>query len=69
MFKTKITEMFDIKYPIVEGAMMWIMTSEFTAAVANAGGLGVLTSAIYQNRAEFVGPLTVYTILRINPLL
>ena len=53
MFKTKITEMLDIEYPIVGGTMMWIMTSEFTAAVSNAGGLGVLASAIYQSREDF----------------
>lgn len=53
MFKTKISEMLDIKYPIVGGTMMWITTPEFTAAISNAGGLGVLASAIYQSREKF----------------
>jgi NAD(P)H-dependent flavin oxidoreductase YrpB (nitropropane dioxygenase family) len=53
VFKTKVTEMLDIEFPIVGGTMMWIMTSEFTAAVSNAGGLGVLASAIYQSRESF----------------
>jgi len=53
MFRTKITEMFGIDYPIVGGTMMWVMTSDFTAAVSNAGGLGVLASAIYQSREDF----------------
>ena len=53
MFQTKITEMLGIEYPIVGGTMMWITEAEFTAAISNAGGLGVLASAIYQSREEF----------------
>ena len=53
MFRTKITEMLGIEYPIVGGTMMWITEAEFTAAISNAGGLGVLASAIYQSREEF----------------
>ncbi|MCD6152596.1 MAG: nitronate monooxygenase [Syntrophobacterales bacterium] len=53
MFQTKVTEMLGIKYPIVGGTMMWITTPEFVATVSNAGGLGVLASAIYQSREEF----------------
>jgi NADH:quinone reductase (non-electrogenic) len=55
MFQTKITEMLGIEYPIVGGTMMWITEAEFTAAISNAGGLGVLASAIYQSREEFAG--------------
>ena len=53
MFQTKITEMLGIKYPIVGGTMMWITTPEFTAAVSNAGGLGILASAMYESREAF----------------
>ena len=53
MFQTKITRMLGIKYPIVGGAMMWISIPEFVAAISNAGGLGVLASAIFQSREEF----------------
>jgi nitronate monooxygenase len=53
MFQTKVTEMLGIKYPIVGGTMMWITTPEFVATISNAGGLGVLASAIYQSREEF----------------
>jgi NAD(P)H-dependent flavin oxidoreductase YrpB (nitropropane dioxygenase family) len=42
MFETKITEMLGIKYPIIGGTMMWITNPEFTAAISNAGGLGVV---------------------------
>ena len=37
--------------------MMWISTSPFTAAISNAGGLGVLASAIYQTREAFAEAL------------
>jgi nitronate monooxygenase len=53
MLKTKITEMLGIKYPIVGGCMMWITTPEFVAAISNAGGLGILASAIYKSKEEF----------------
>ena len=57
MFKTAVTEMLGIEYPIVGGTMMWISTSPFTAAISNAGGLGVLASAIYQTRETFAEAL------------
>ena len=57
MFKTRITDMLGIEHPIVGGAMMWISTSEFTATISNAGGLGVLASAIYQSREAFAEAL------------
>ena len=53
MFKTRITELLGIRYPILGGTMMHLSTAEFTAAISNAGGLGVLASAIYQSREAF----------------
>jgi len=53
MLKTKITELLGIKYPIVGGTMMSISTADFVAAIANAGGLGILASAIYKSKEEF----------------
>lgn len=43
-FKTRITELLGIKYPIVQGGMMWVGRAELAAAVSNAGGLGILTA-------------------------
>jgi len=57
MFGTRITEMLGIKYPIVGGTMMHITTARFTAAISNAGGLGILASAIYKSREEFAEAL------------
>ncbi|MES0875390.1 NAD(P)H-dependent flavin oxidoreductase [Sinimarinibacterium thermocellulolyticum] len=42
--KTRITEMLGIRYPIVQGGMMWVGRAELAAAVSNAGGLGILTA-------------------------
>ncbi len=53
MFKSRITEKLEIKYPIIGGTMMWISDADFVAAISNAGGLGILASAIYHSREEF----------------
>lgn len=39
-----INELFDIRYPIFQGAMANIATAEFAAAVSNAGGLGIIAT-------------------------
>jgi enoyl-[acyl-carrier protein] reductase II len=44
--KTQITKLFGIKYPILLSGMSWISTPELVAAVANAGGLGILATGI-----------------------
>ena len=47
MFETRITKMFGIKYPILLGGLYWLGRAELVAAVANAGGLGFITSATF----------------------
>ncbi len=42
--KTRITELFGIKYPILLPGMSWISVPELVAAVSNAGGLGILAT-------------------------
>ncbi|WP_395708009.1 NAD(P)H-dependent flavin oxidoreductase [Reyranella sp.] len=41
--KTKITEMFGIEHPIIQGGMHFVGFAEMAAAVSNAGGLGIIT--------------------------
>jgi len=41
--KTRITEMFGIKHPIIQGGMHFVGFAEMAAAVSNAGGLGIIT--------------------------
>ncbi len=40
--KTSITELLNIEYPIVQGAMAWVADPDLASAVSNAGGLGVV---------------------------
>lgn len=42
MLKTRITELFGIKYPIFQGGMAWVAEAELASAVSNAGGLGLI---------------------------
>ena len=43
MIKTKITEMFNIEHPVIQGGMHYVGFAEMASAVANAGGLGIIT--------------------------
>ena len=43
--KTKITELLRIEYPIIQGGMAWVAEYHLAAAVANAGGLGLIGAA------------------------
>ena len=43
--KTKITELLGIEYPIIQGGMAWVAEYHLAAAVANAGGLGLIGAA------------------------
>ncbi len=42
--KTRITELFGIEHPIIQGGMHWVGYAELAAAVSNAGGLGIITA-------------------------
>jgi len=53
MIKTKISEMFGVKYPVICGAMMWLCKPPLCAAISNAGGLGNLTAGNYETEDEF----------------
>lgn len=43
-FKTRITELLGIDYPIVQGGMRWAARAELAAAVGNAGGMGFISA-------------------------
>ena len=42
--KNRITELFGIKYPIIQAGMVWCSGWELASAVSNAGGLGIIGS-------------------------
>ena len=43
MKKTRVCELLGIEYPIIQGGMGLIANAELTAAVSNAGGLGIIS--------------------------
>ncbi len=44
MIKTKICEILNIEYPIIQGGMAWVADAELAASVSNAGGLGIIAA-------------------------
>lgn len=44
MIHTKLCDLLNIKYPIIQGGMAWVSTAPLVAAVSNAGALGVIGS-------------------------
>ena len=40
--KNSITNLFQIKYPIIQGGMIWVSGYKLASAVSNAGGLGLI---------------------------
>ena len=43
--KTKVTELLQIEYPIIQGGMAWVAEHHLAAAVSEAGGLGLIGAA------------------------
>jgi len=53
MFKTRVTELFGIEYPIIQGALGGGLSgAELVSAVSNAGGLGIIASLSYPTTKE-----------------
>tara|TARA_A200000113_G_scaffold59655_1_gene50993 strand:+ start:2647 stop:3621 length:975 start_codon:yes stop_codon:yes gene_type:complete len=44
MLKTRITDLFGIQHPVIQGGMQWVGYAELVSAVSNAGALGILTA-------------------------
>ena len=43
--KTKVTELLQIEYPIIQGGMAWVAEHHLAAAVSEAGGFGMIGAA------------------------
>ena len=43
-WKTRVTELLDIQYPIIQGGLAYLAYADLAAAVSNAGGLGQITA-------------------------
>jgi len=55
--KTRITELFGIERPIIQGGMHYVGFAELAAAVSNAGGLGVITSLTQPSPAHLANEI------------
>ena len=55
--KTRITEMFGIKHPIIQGGMHYVGFAEMAAAVSNAGGLGTITALTQKTPADLANEI------------
>ncbi len=55
--KTKITEMFGIEHPIIQGGMHFVGFAEMAAAVSNAGGLGIITGLTQRTAADLANEI------------
>ena len=40
--KTRVTELLEIEYPVLQGGMAWVAEHHLAAAVSEAGGLGII---------------------------
>lgn len=55
--KTRITEMFGIQHPIIQGGMHYVGYAEMAAAVSNAGGLGIITGLTQKTPADLANEI------------
>jgi NADH:quinone reductase (non-electrogenic) len=55
--KTRITELFGIEHPIIQGGMHFVGYAEMAAAVSNAGGLGIITGLTQRTAADLANEI------------
>ena len=55
--KTRITEMFGIEHPIIQGGMHYVGFAELAAAVSNAGGLGIITGLTQKSAPDLANEI------------
>ncbi len=55
--KTRITELFGIEHPIIQGGMHYVGFADLAAAVSNAGGLGIITGLTQKTPADLANEI------------
>jgi len=55
--KTRITELFGIEHPIIQGGMHYVGFAEMASAVSNAGGLGIITGLTQKTPADLANEI------------
>ena len=56
--KTRITELFGIEHPIIQGGMHYVGLADLAAAVSNAGGLGMITALTLKTPGDLAAEIT-----------
>lgn len=51
--RTRITDFFGIRHPIVCGGLLWLSDARYVAAVVNAGGMGFITAWSFRDPGAF----------------
>lgn len=67
MIKTKLTEMFGIKYPLVQSGMQHLALPPLASAVCNAGGIGTINVTCWPTLDEFADALDEMNSLTSKP--
>jgi NADH:quinone reductase (non-electrogenic) len=52
LFRTRITELFGIRHPILCGGLIWLADAAYVAAAVNAGGMGFITALSFPEGPE-----------------
>ncbi len=55
--KTRITELFGIEHPVIQGGMHYVGFAELAAAVSNAGGLGTITGLTQKSAKDLANEI------------
>jgi nitronate monooxygenase len=57
VFRTRITELFGIRHPVLAGGLMWLSDATYVAAVVRAGGMGFITPRSFPEPGAFAREL------------
>lgn len=53
LFRTRLTELFGIRHPILAGGLMWLSDARYVAGIVNAGGMGFITPRSFDTLDAF----------------
>ncbi|MBN1691078.1 MAG: nitronate monooxygenase [Dehalococcoidia bacterium] len=67
MFKTRITEKLGVRYPIIQGSMLYLSLAELVSEVSNAGALGMLNSVCLTSKKALRDEIRKTKNLTANP--
>ncbi len=66
--KTRITELFGIEHPVIQGGMHYVGFAEMAAAVSNAGGLGIITGLTQKTPKDLANEIARCKDMTDNPI-